>query len=367
MMNKRPKDNHKKIVVALSGGVDSAVAAALLKKQGYEVIGAYFVFTKQTWKLSFQVKKIANKLGIPLKIIDARKEFKKRVIDYFLNAYKKGQTPNPCVVCNKEMKFCLLFDLMKKEKADYAATGHYAKISGRILAGESKSGLCLSASKPPKFFKAGLFEAEDKTKDQSYFLYKLAQKDLSKIIFPLGGYKKSEVKKMAKEMKLPVATNESQDICFMPDNDAMKYFSKNIESETGNIIDEAGKVLGRHRGLPIFTIGQRKGIEIGGTGPYWVIGKNIRKNELIVTNDSKKLHKEKFWVSKVNWTNEKKKSPFRADVQIRYHSTRISAKIIPGKSGRLLVETKRPFRAVTAGQSAVFYKNGEVLGGGTII
>jgi len=354
----------KKIIIALSGGVDSAVAAALMKKQGHEVIGVYFRFFGSTWKSDFQVKKIAKKLGIPLKIIDARKDFRKRVIGYFVNEYKNGRTPNPCVACNKEMKFRLLFDLMKKEKVDYASTGHYSRIikkSSAFPCPELSSG---HSSKPS--FCYALWEAKDKTKDQSYFLYRLAQKDLAKIIFPLGEYGKSEVKKMAGKMKLPVAENESQDICFLADNYLNTYLGKYLKSSRGRIVDALGKTVGYHRGLPFYTIGQRKGIEIGGTGPYWVAGKNVRQNKLIVTKNPKKLLMKKFRVKNINWIKPKIKLPLRAQIQIRYRAPKVSAIIKPVARGTFSVETKKPLRAVAPGQSAVFYKGEEIIGGGII-
>lgn len=348
----------KKILVALSGGVDSSVAAKLLKEQRYNVLGVYFIFTKQIWKSNFQVKKIAKKLGIPLKIIDVRKQFKKRVIDYFLNAYRNGQTPNPCVVCNKEIKFRLLFDLMKKEKADFISTGHYARIKVRPF---PSSTFYRRISQGP-----ALFKAKDKTKDQSYFLYRLNQRDLAKIVFPLGNYKKSEVKKIAKKVNLPVAENESQDICFLANQDINYYLSKYIKPKPGDVVDKKGNVLGKHKGLSFYTIGQRKGIEIGGTGPYWVMEKNIQKNELVVTNNSKELFTKKFQINETNWIKQKLKFPLRAEVQIRYRAKKVSAIIRKMGKERWEVRSKKPLRAVTAGQSAVFYKKGEVLGGGTI-
>ncbi len=363
----------KKFIVALSGGVDSAVTAAILKKRGFKVTGVFLNLGNWGSEARKKAQKIAKKMKIPLKIVDARKEFKKRVIDYFIAAYRKGLTPNPCVVCNKEMKFRLLFDLIRREKADAVATGHYALVKVRPF--------------PSPTFRRGspqgrtLCEAKDKTKDQSYFLFRLTQKDLAKIIFPLGEYKKSEVKEIAKKMKLPVAENESQDICFVADDDIRGFLSENIKLKSGNIIDESGKILGKHKGLPLYTLGQRKGIEIGppascqereafragGTGPYWVIGKNLRNNELIVTNNLKKLLTKKFFVSGANWISGQPKFPLRAKVQTRYRAEKFSAMIKPEKPGNLVIETKKPLRAVTTGQSAVFYKDGEVLGGGIII
>lgn len=355
--------SNKKIIVALSGGVDSAVSAALLKKQGFDVFGVYFRFFNPALREGRgrsdgslkKAKLVAEKLNIPLEIVDARKEFKRKIIDYFVNSYKKGITPNPCVVCNKEMKFRLLFDLMRKYKADYVATGHYARLRR-------------------EFKNIKLLEAKDKTKDQSYFLYKLNQRELSKTIFPLGGLKKIEVKKLAKKFRLPVFGNEeSQDICFMANSDISKFLKKNIKPKIGDIVDEAKNILGKHKGLPFYTIGQRKGIEIGGGGPYFVIGKDSKKNQLVVSSDPKKLLVKKFFVNGVNWVHPPTKKDsggvfgVGVKIQIRYHAPKISAIIKKGKKGKYSIETARPLRAVTKGQSAVFYKNSEVLGGGIII
>jgi tRNA-specific 2-thiouridylase len=359
----------EKILIALSGGVDSAVAAALLKRQGHDVVGVYFRFFGSTWNPSFQVKKVARKLGIPLKIIDARGEFKKRVIDYFLNAYKIGLTPNPCVVCNKEMKFRMLFDLMKRENADLVATGHYAKIAQQSSAFPFRPDITSgrNSSKPSfkSFFK--LLPAKDEIKDQSYFLYRLTQEDLENIVFPLGSYTKNEVGKLAKKFNLPVSSEkESQDICFI-NKGIDAFLKKKVKLRPGNIVDETGKILGKHQGLPLYTFGQRKGINLGGRGPYFVMGKNIGKNELTVTADPKKLCVKKFQVEKTNWIGKNIKLPLKAKVQIRYHAGKIPAIIKLGKSGSFSVETKKPLRSVTPGQSAVFHENKEILGGGIII
>jgi tRNA-uridine 2-sulfurtransferase len=379
--NRKLMKAREKILIALSGGVDSAVSAALLKKQGFAVFGAHFCFFDgaSAKKSSNKAKKIATALNIPLEIIDARKEFKKKIIDQFIASYEKGITPNPCVLCNREMKFALLFDLLKKYKTDFVATGHYARAKPVIARSEatwqsramqSGSGLLRSARND----KYKLLEARDKAKDQSYFLYRLTQKELSKIIFPLGELKKAEVKKMAKKFKLPAFENEeSQDICFLVDQDINQFLRKNIKPRAGNIVDETGNILAKHQGLPLYTIGQRKGIEIGGTGPYFVIGKNLKKNELIVSNDPKKLLVKKFAVSEASWVHPHTKKGLGeifdvgVKIQIRYHTPKISAKISLGKAGRLNVETKKPLRAVTPGQSAVFFRKKEVLGGGIII
>jgi tRNA-specific 2-thiouridylase len=196
----------------------------------------------------------------------------------------------------------------------------------------------------------------------------LTQKELAKIVFPLGEYKKTEVKKLAKKSKLPIfGDEESQDICFLSGTDINSFLKKYIKPKIGNIVDESGKIIAEHKGLPFYTIGQRKGIEIGGTGPYFVIEKNSRKNELIVSNDPKKLLVKKFEVNRVSWVNDGIRLPLHARIQVRYHASKISAKISSGKAKKLVVEAENPLRAVTSGQSAVFYKNSEVLGGGIIV
>ncbi|TSA45855.1 tRNA 2-thiouridine(34) synthase MnmA [bacterium] len=352
----------KKIIVALSGGVDSAVAATLLKKQGFAVMGVFMRFFsgRKDEKSSRKAKKIAVILEIPFRKIDARKEFRKKIINYFVSSYKKGLTPNPCVACNKEMKFRLLFDLLRKEKADFVATGHYARLGREIPNPKSQIN-----SKFKIIYR--LLEAKDKTKNQSYFLYKLSQKELSKIIFPLGNYTKVEVRKIAKKFKLPISDGEeSQDICFLQEKDINYFLGKHIRFKHGNIIDGKGNIIGKHKGLPLYTIGQRKGIEIGASGPYFTLGKNLKKNELIVTNDQKNLNSKKFKVKQVNWINQKISMPLSAKVQIRYHADKFPAIIKSDKYGNLIIKTKKPVRAVTPGQSAVFYKNKEILGGGII-
>jgi tRNA-specific 2-thiouridylase len=276
------------------------------------------------------------------------------------------------------MKFDLLFRLLKKYKADYIATGHYARLGREFPISNFQFP---NNDKISKFKNVKLLEASDKTKDQSYFLYRLNQKELAKIIFPLGELKKTETKKMAKKFGLPVSGDEeSQDVCFLADQDINQFLRKYIKPKPGNIVDEKGKILAKHKGLPFYTIGQRKGIAIGpptsrqerevlrasGTKPYYVIEKNIRKNELVVSNDPKKLFVKKFEVKQVNWLNKPQKFPSRSEVRIRYHSEKFPAIIKQEKSGRLVVEAAKPVRAVTAGQSAVFYNNIEVLGGGII-
>lgn len=345
----------------MSGGVDSSVAAAILKKEGFNVAGLFMDFWKEKGcpggnKKSLEdAKKVAKILDIPLKIIKAQNIFKKKVVGYFLEEYKNGKTPNPCVFCNENIKFRILLDEMKKAKADLVATGHYALI-------------CRSGSGKKGFFQ--LFQAKDENKDQSYFLYRLNAKDLSRIIFPLGCYKKEEIRKMARDFKLPVFDKaESQNTCFIKDDNTARFLKDNLKLKKGEITDRNGKVLGFHGGLSLYTMGQRKGIDIGGTGPYYVSDKDIKNNKLIVTNNPKDtvLYAKEIYVKKANWIKNDINFPFLALVKTRYRQKSAYAIIKKEKKGLYKIEFKIPQRAVSPGQSAVFYsKNGGVLGGGII-
>lgn len=350
-----------KILVAMSGGVDSSVAAAILKDQGYEVAGVFMHFWKEqdsrfenkccSIEDQEKARKVANQLGIPFYVKDLENEFKKDVVDYFLKELKAGNTPNPCIMCNKCIKFKKLFEIMLAMKFDYVATGHYALIT------EDKKGFHLT-------------EAGDKKKDQSYFLYNLTQKQLSKIILPLGNFTKPQVRAMAKKFKLAVAEKpESQDICFIPEKDPNEFIKRHLETKAGDIIDMEGKVIGQHKGLPLYTIGQRKGLNIGGKGPYFVIEKDVKNNKLIVTNNIQELSlfKKELEIKEINWTKEAPENEFEAQVKIRYRHPKVDA-IIKPKGDKCIIKFKEPQKAVTPGQSAVIYsEKGEVLGGGVII
>jgi len=337
MNNEKSK---KKIIVAMSGGVDSAVVALLLKNKGYDVQGIFLDFFDSRKNIK-DVKIVAKKIGIPLEIVNTSEYFKKKTIGYFLDELKKGNTPNPCVVCNKEIKFKIMFQKMIELKATYVATGHYARIINNKL-----------------------FEAKDKNKDQSYFLYKLNQKELSKMLLPLGDYTKNEVRKMAKKFKLLVYDKkESQDICFIPEKGYETFLKKSLRLKKGKIIDIFGNILGEHEGLPLYTIGQRKGIKVGGKGPYYVIQKDFKKNKLIVGSE-KELFSKKIKLKNINWISIKPKFPFETLIRTRYRNLLVGA--IINKDGNVIFD--KPQKSVTSGQSAVFYsKNGEVIGGGTIV
>ncbi len=361
--NKKAKgpEPSRRIIAAMSGGVDSSVAAALLKKQGYFVIGVFMKFWKDgkrgenrccSTDSEKRARQVARVLDIPFYIINAEKEFKKKVVDYFLKEYKKGNTPNPCVVCNKEIKFGFLIKKALSLGADFVATGHYARIkNGKLLKGK------------------------DKNKDQSYFLWQLNQKQLSRILFPVGKYTKPEVRALAKKFKLPVAeTPESQEVCFIK-NTVNEFLKKYLNIWPSKIIEfpafphPAGcrtspKILGEHQGLWFYTIGQRKGIGLSG-GPYFVVAKDLKNNNLIVSKNQKDLEGKELIAQNVNWICPQK-LPIEADVKIRYKSNFAKAKIFKTGGQRIKVVFQKPQKAPTPGQSVVFYKGEELLGGGVI-
>jgi len=334
------KKEVKKVAVAFSGGVDSSTSAFLLKKEGFEVT-ALFIKLFNSKELEDKARKLAKEIGIDFKIIDLRKEFKRRVIDYFIKSYKIGITPNPCVVCNKEIKFGLFLEKVKKLKFDYFATGHYAKIL------KKNDGL-------------HLLKADDLRKDQSYFLYRLSQKQLAKVIFPLSNYTKEDVRKIAKKNKISsFGFTESQEVCFA--SDFVYFFKKQLGEKNGETVDKKGKVLGCHNGLWFYTIGQRKGIGLSG-GPYFVIKKDFKKNRLVVSKEEKDLLSRELKFGKVNWILKEPIFPAKIKAKIRYGHNPASGILTKNK-----IVFNKPQRAITPGQSVVFYKGKEVIGGGIII
>lgn len=332
----------------MSGGVDSSLTASLLKERRYNICGVFLNLGQINYKQALEAaKKVAKKIGIPLKIIDLKKQFRKGVIDYFFETYSRGDTPNPCVICNKKIKFGLLFKLMKKWKFDYLATGHYV----RLL----------------KNKKWKLKIAADRTKDQSYFLYNLNQKQLAKLLFPLGNYTKQEVKKMADQRHLPYLKKESQEVCFVKDADLRGFLKTRIHAENGPIIElKTGEKIGEHNGVQFYTIGQR--VPIGGTGPYYVVVKNLKKNQLIVVGkgDKNSLFKE-IALKDVNWISGEPPKSQKILVRTRYRQPLVLAKIMLHAS-RFKLYFGQPVKFVAPGQSAVFYdRESELLGGGVII
>jgi tRNA-specific 2-thiouridylase len=349
--------NSKKVLAAMSGGLDSSVATALLIRAGFNVEG---VFLKLGDLPSFKksekrAKKIAKILGIHLMVLDLRKEFKEKIIDYFLKSYRKNLTPNPCVICNKEIKFKFLIEQAQKLQADFIAAGHYAKKS------EIKKNSKISYK---------LLKARDKEKDQSYFLWKLGQKELKHILFPIADYSKSEVKRIAGRFKiLKEVKPPSQEICFI-EKKLQDFLARHLGSAPGPVAEKypsgVKKINIKHRGLWFYTIGQRKGIGLPG-GPYYVLNKDLKKNLLVITRREKDLYKKELEAEDINWISGKTpKLPKKCWIKIRYRDKATLGKIIPLNSKKIKVIFSRPKRAITPGQSVVFYRGEEVLGGGII-
>ncbi len=362
-----------KIICAISGGVDSAVAAGLLKKQGHNVMGLFLNMHKNFD--SSNAQKVAKKLSIPLKVLNVRQEFKKRIINYFIQEYKNGRTPNPCVMCNKWIKFKFLIKKMTELDADYVATGHYCgklRITDYGLQNNSKN----------QDSNYQLLTAKDEQKDQSYFLWTLTQKQLKHALFPIGDYTKDKVKKTAKQWGLSAyKTKESQEICFIQDIALDKFLKSHIKTKKGPIITTDNKKIGEHQGLPFYTIGQRKGIKVGGIGParqsklgvaggpFYVAKKDAKNNTLIVvkSENSPELYKKEMIVEKINWISGKEpKLPLNCRIKIRYLHPANPAIIKKRVKNKLHIVFDKKQRAITSGQSAVFYKRNEILGGGII-
>lgn len=345
----------------MSGGVDSSVAAALLKKQGYDVSGMFMrLWFDHTIDPKSQnrccpreaeelARHVAEQLDIPFRIVNARIPFKKAVVDYFLKELRSGRTPNPCVPCNKLIRFDYLLKQAKARGAGFLATGHYVQLK------RDKKGITVHCGSDP-------------SKDQSYFLYNLTQSKLKHVLFPLGDIKKAQVRKIARKLNIASADQpESQDICFIPRGKYFEFLSKYLKLKTGLIVSENGKDLGQHKGLPLYTIGQREGLGIGGSGPFYVARKDSKKNRLIVSRKgSKELLVKKFRVKNINFISGKSpKMPFKCQIQIRYRQKAIQATLC--RSGKnIIVNLLKPERAITPGQSAVFYNKKKLIGGGVI-
>lgn len=361
----------KKVLVAMSGGVDSSTSAALLKEQGFEVVGIYMRLWTPFRSLSFagqrSAQKVAKHLGIPLHIIDLSKEFKKEIVDYFVSEYLAGRTPNPCVICNKKIKFGLLLQEAKRLECDFLATGHYSRIKRQIP--NSKFQMSNKFQIP----NSKLLKGMDETKDQSYFLWQLSQKQLSKILFPLGNYKKDQTRKLAKKFGLHTAERrESQEICFVSTN-YYEFLERIITNKIrkGLIVDTKGNVLGEHKGLPFYTIGQRQGLGIKADNPaynpWYVVRLDVKNNKVIIGREED-LYQKEVNLKNINWISGRMpEKEVRCQVKIRYGMPAQRAVIRKQLTdNRYQIVFDKPQRAVTPGQSAVFYSNSELLGGGII-
>jgi len=356
-------NNQQTVAVAMSGGVDSSVTAALLQEQGYKVVGITLRLSEESRSVEEtedcipgtaveDAAKVCRLLGIEHHVLDLRQLFQEKVIDYFLTEYAAGRTPNPCVACNRNVKFGALLTQARELGADYLATGHYARIE-RDAEGT-----------------AHLLKGEDEAKDQSYVLYQLSQEALQHVLLPMGKYHKTEVRELAeKKFHLPVAHKaESQEICFIPDDDYVSFIRQRAPEVfvPGDIVDKTGKVVGRHQGLPLYTIGQRKGLGIYEPEPRYVICLNCEKNELVVGEGSD-VFVPGLVAKQLAWTQGG--PPLSAEglsAKIRYgrrYGELAELKIVAEK---MELRFKEPQRAVTPGQSVVIYRGAEVLGGGII-
>jgi tRNA-uridine 2-sulfurtransferase len=347
---KKKSINKGQVAVAMSGGVDSSVSALLLHDQGFDCLGVFMrLGIERGCCDEAAARQVCQKIGIKFYPIDLKQAFNKEVKEYFLKAYQGRLTPNPCVKCNQLIKFGELLRRVRALGAGYLATGHYVKLK-----------------KVKGIYR--LFRANDDTKDQSYFLYNLTQAQLKHIVFPMGDMIKSDIKALAEKEDLPNLKKESQDVCFFA-GDHRDFLRKNLKVSEGDIKTVTGEVVGHHEGLPFYTIGQRKGVEIGGKGPYYVVNRDFKTNTLYVTNypDDPALLGNYLLAEKVNWISGKQPAlPFHCKAVIRYHHPEVDCTITKGEKELLVVKFKESQRAITSGQSVVFYKNDELLGGGII-
>lgn len=347
---------HKRVLLGMSGGVDSSVSAILLKEQGYDVIGItlqLFAGSCCNLETNLDAKNICKLIGIPHITYDIREEFKCKVIDDFINEYSKQRTPNPCIECNKFIKFGAMYEKAKDLECDFIATGHYAKIE---YSNEYNQNV--------------LKKSNNIAKDQSYVLYSIPKEILDKIVFPLGKFKsKDEIREIAKNYNLKVANKpDSEDICFIPDGNYKKFLEENssLKPKSGNIVNKSGDILGKHSGLYNYTIGQRKGLGISYKEPLFVIGFNKEKNELIVgTNEE--TYKKEMLVNNLNWLiNNNIKEKLKVNVKTRYSAKEHKATIEQIEDDLVKVIFDEPAQRITPGQSAVFYIDDVVIGGGKI-
>lgn len=359
------KNHNTKVVVGMSGGVDSSVTAWLLKEQGYDVIGVFMKNWDDTdengvctaTKDYEDVAKVAEKIGIPYYSVNFEKEYWDRVFEYFLAEYRNGRTPNPDVMCNKEIKFKAFLDYAMDLGADYVATGHYARIR------HNEDGT------------VSMLRGVDNNKDQTYFLNQLTQEQLQKTMFPLGEMEKSEVRRLAEEADLATAhKKDSTGICFIGERNFKQFLSEYLPAQPGKMVTEEGEVKGTHDGLMYYTIGQRKGLGIGGNGktnePWFVVGKNMAKNELLVGQgfDHEKLYADTLEASEIHFTsNDKKPQTFKCTAKFRYRQQDMPVTVTLDESQtKATVVFDEPARAITPGQAVVFYDGEECLGGGLI-
>ena len=380
------KKVNKTVFVGVSGGVDSSVAAALLKDQGYNVVGVFIRtwtpdFIECTWRDERRdAMRVCAHLGIPFLECNAEKEYKEGVADYMIEEYKKGNTPNPDVMCNREVKFGVFWNFAKSKGADYIATGHYAICGNKNSFREATGGGVPFLGTPKngvKELREKLFIMErgiDLSKDQSYFLWTLTQEDLSHVLFPVGHLKKTEVRKLAEKYKLPTATKkDSQGVCFLGPLDMKDFLKHYIESKKGDVLDEKGEVIGSHDGAVFFTLGERHGFTLSKHSeqdkPLYIISKNIENNTITVSDSATSEAKEKnntYNISNTNWISFIPKKDKKNTTQIRYHGKLFdcSVEIIGKKEAKINFVNSI---IIARGQSIVVYDGNICLGGGVVV
>ncbi len=370
----------QKVYVGMSGGVDSSLAAALLVERGFTVTGVYMKNWTQDlpgmvcpWADDLSdAKRVAVQLGIDFKVFDFQKEYKKKIVDYMIDEYRKGRTPNPDIMCNQEIKFKLFLETALEDGADMIATGHYARVVASHQSPVTSKKLQATSNKQLGTFYQ-LHMAADKNKDQTYFLYRITEEALAKTLFPLGEYTKPEVREMAGKRNLTTATRkESMGICFVGKVGIKEFLSQYVEPKPGNIIDKSSdKIIGQHDGAIFYTFGQRHGLEVGGGLPYYVIGKDMKKNEVYVTTDlnDKTMWRKEVHLTNLHWINIqssiqllKGQSLRELKVRLRHRAPLVEC-VFDGKAVTLV----EPQRAIAPGQSAVLYSGETVLGGGIVI
>jgi tRNA-specific 2-thiouridylase len=345
----------------MSGGVDSSVAAALLVSQGYEVVGMMMRLWNEPGRQAgnrcctpdamAQARRVAAHLAIPFYAVDAQEVFYEKVVRFFQDGYAQGVTPNPCLVCNRRIRWEFLLHRALAIGADFLATGHYAR------------------TRLEEYGAVQLLRAVDEAKDQSYVLHVLGQEQLSHALFPIGDYTKAEVRQLARDFGLPVAERpESQDLCFLGNGDYREFLLRNAPevANPGPILNRQGDVLGWHQGLAFYTVGQRKGLGLASSAPLFVLEKDLRRNALVVGAGAE-LGQSELYTGRINWVaGTGRTSPFRSQVKIRYKARPAAALVTPLEDGRAHLRFDQPLRDITPGQAAVFYEGEVCLGGGTI-